>query len=389
MLTFCIPSKNNLRYLKLAIESIKKNSYYKTNEIFVFVDKDEDGTTDWLNKEGVRFIFNEDTQCKGIGYAYDILFKQASNDLVVAFHADMVLGIDADKNLVKHHTKGSVVCSTRIEPPLHPPGPEKIVMDFGMWPEDFKWNEFNEFVKSISIEYKDKTTGSSFAPWLIDRRDHLGHDPIFLSVYEDADLFRRFVLAEYKMIQSWDSLVYHLTCRGGQFLGAEKMEDFQKKDELWLKNNQLSMLEYIRKWGGLFKEYGPCEPRPNKKYDVGLLGINCVQDVLVFEPYFNNLLLDIKYNDYITHAQSNSKFNIADKFVSQLSNDIIFVCDFSKLQLQNLQFVINNIEEILDQVEPDSEYEVVDGMRLKIKTKKEQTIKLNLINDIISNTKPQ
>lgn len=261
-------------------------------------------------------------------------------------------------------------------------------MDFGMWPEDFNHDEFNNFVKSTSIEYKDKTTGSSFAPWLIDRRDHLGHDPIFLSVYEDADLFRRFVLAKYKMIQSWDSLVYHLTCRGGQFLGAEKMEDFQKKDELWVKNNQLSMLEYIRKWGGLFKEYGPCEPRPNKKYDVGLLGINCIQDVLMFEPYFNNLLLDINHDDYITYVQPNSKFNIGSKFVSELLNDIIFICDFSKVQLQNLQFIINNIEEILDQAESNSEYEVIEGIRLKIKTKKEQIIKLNLINDISSNTKP-
>ena len=376
MITFCIPSKNNLRYLKLAIESIKKNSHYKTNEIFVYVDKDEDGTVDWLKKEDVKFVLNRDQECRGIGYAYDTLFRHAKYDRVVAFHADMVLGIDADKNLIKHHTRGSVVCSTRIEPPLHPPGPEKIVMDFGIWPADFKWNQFDQFVKNTSIEYKDKTTGSSFAPWLIDRRDHLGHDPIFLSVYEDADLFRRFVLAGYKMIQSWDSLVYHLTCRGGQFLGAEKMEDFQKKDELWLKNNQLSMLEYIRKWGGLFKEYGPCEPRPNKKYDVGLLGINCMPEVLMFEPYFNNLFLDINSNEYIDHIQPSSKFDIRSKFVPELFNDIIFVCDFSKVQLQNLQFVINNIEDLLDQAESESEYEVVEGMALKIKTKKEQQVKL-------------
>jgi uncharacterized protein YegP (UPF0339 family) len=43
VITYCIPSKNNLRYLKLAIESIKKNSYHKDNEVFVYVDKDEDG----------------------------------------------------------------------------------------------------------------------------------------------------------------------------------------------------------------------------------------------------------------------------------------------------------------------------------------------------------
>jgi len=56
-------------------------------------------------------------------------------------------------------------------------------------------------------------TSSMFAPWLIHKQDHLGHDPIFLSVFEDADLFRRFKLANYSTIQSWSSYVYHLTCR--------------------------------------------------------------------------------------------------------------------------------------------------------------------------------
>lgn len=378
MITFCIPSKNNLRYLKLAIESIKKNSHYKDNEIFVYVDKDDDGTSEWLKQNDIRFVLNYDDECKGIGYAYDTLFRHAKFDLVVAFHADMVLGIDADKNIVKHHKRGSVVCSTRIEPPLHPPGPEKIVKDFGMWPEDFKWTEFNEFVTEIAKLNENQTTGSSFAPWLIDRRDHLGHDPIFLSVFEDADLFRRFVLAGYKMVQSWDSLVYHLTCRGGQFLGAEKMEDFQKKDELWLKNNHLSMVEYIRKWGGFFKEYGPCEPRPNKKYDIGLKGSNCVLEVLGLEPYFNSLQVDVDFLGYVNQVQPNSKFDIKSKFVEELNNDIVLEVDFSdKQQAQSFYQVISNIEDILEEAESNQTYEI-EGMKLIVKNKIEEKIKINV-----------
>ena len=377
MITYCIPSKNNLRYLKLAIESIKKNSHYE-NEILIYVDKDEDGTHQWLSDNGIRHIINENSECKGIGFAYDTLFKLAKNDLVVAFHADMVLGKSADLNMIKHHKRGSVVSSTRIEPPLHPPGPEKIVQDFGMWPEDFKWKEFDQFVQQESILNKDKTTGSSFAPWLIDRRDHLGHDPIFLSVFEDADLFRRFVLAGYQMVQSWDSLVYHLTCRGGQFLGAEKMEDFQKKDELWLKNNQISMVEYIRKWGGFFKEYGPCEPRPNVKYDIGLKAKNCIPALLGFEPYFNSLQVDIDFLDYIKQTQPNSNFDIASKFVNELSNDIILEVNFSnRSEVENFQQLISNIEEVLEEAEPNQTYEV-NGMILSVKDKKPEKIKINL-----------
>ncbi len=36
------------------------------------------------------------------------------------------------ENLVKHIKPGTVVCGTRIEPPLHPEGKEKIIRDFGM-----------------------------------------------------------------------------------------------------------------------------------------------------------------------------------------------------------------------------------------------------------------
>ena len=34
--------------------------------------------------------------------------------------------------MLKHLKPGKVVCATRIEPPIHPAGKEKIVMDFGM-----------------------------------------------------------------------------------------------------------------------------------------------------------------------------------------------------------------------------------------------------------------
>jgi glycosyltransferase involved in cell wall biosynthesis len=47
MITYCIPSKNNLRYLKSCIPSIQQFSHYK-NDILVYVDQDNDGTPDVL-----------------------------------------------------------------------------------------------------------------------------------------------------------------------------------------------------------------------------------------------------------------------------------------------------------------------------------------------------
>jgi hypothetical protein len=45
-----------------------------------------------------------------------------------------------------------------------------------------------------------------------------GHDELFApQSKEDSDLFNRFVLKGYNVIQSWDGLVYHFTSRGSRF----------------------------------------------------------------------------------------------------------------------------------------------------------------------------
>jgi hypothetical protein len=302
------------------------------------------------------------------------MFKEAKFDLVVAFHADMILGIDADLYLMNHYKPQSVVCSTRIEPPLHPPGPEKIVQDFGLWPEEIKWDDFNQFVVKTSKENETKTTKSSFAPWLINRNDHLGHDPIFLSVFEDADLFRRFKLAGYETIQVWSSLVYHLTCRGGQFEHATETKDFQVKSEAWQYKNQVSLLEYIRKWGGMFKEYGPCEPRPNRKYNIGIQIKNCDLSILNTEPYFNNMSVDCDYKPYIDHMQPLSKFDLTNKFTKTLNNDVVIEFDLQLGNTEELNYIIANIEDIMDQITETGSY-------------KFGTVKLNINNIQVHNPK--
>lgn len=356
MITFCIPSKNNLRYLKPCIKSIKDNSYYKDNEILVYVDEDKDGTVEWLNENDIAYILNDTGTVKGIGHAYDTMFKMATHDYVIAFHADMILGPDADKHMMDVKTSDNIVCATRIEPPLHPPGIEKIVMDFGMWPEDLKLDEFNQFVNANK---SDKITKSIFAPWLIHRDQHLGHDPMFRSVFEDADLFRRFKLYGFELIQSWSAMVYHLTCRGGQFAHAEKMEDFQKKDEAWSINNSLSMYDYIRKWGGFLKQTDTLEPIPNVKYDIGLEITNCNKYANYFgqlEPYFNNLKLDGWDSDiYARAASALSSFDIRSKFVDKLTNDIIISVDYNDLSLdvQSIGQLVNTLPDILTNDKPE------------------------------------
>ena len=358
MITFCIPSKNNLRYLKPCIKSIQDNSYYP-NEIIVYVDQDTDGTVEWLETQNVRFIINASTEPKGIGHAYDTMFKEADREYVVAFHADMILGPHADKHMMDIKTKENIVCATRIEPPLHPAGIEKIVQDFGMWPEDLKIEEFNKFVEENK---SDKITKSIFAPWLIRKDQHLGHDPIFRSVFEDADLFRRFKLQGYDLIQSWSAMVYHLTCRGGQFAHAEKMEDFAKKDEAWQINNSISMNEYIRKWGGFLKQSDTLEPIPNIKYNIGLRILNCFDSkVLGIEPFFDQIQCEADPTNYIKGASALTSFDLASKFVNELTTDMILEADYKDI-LNNQElfnYILHNLPDLIsNEVKEIGEYEL-------------------------------
>ena len=138
-ITFCIPSKNNCRYLKACIPSIRKNAYRKDHDIIVFVDADEDGTVEWLksvkDKYNIRYIENDTDGLYGIGKAYDKCIEESTTDVFMIFHADMMLGKDADLEAFKYLDRKKVVCATRIEPPLHPENGEKIIRNFGMWPE--------------------------------------------------------------------------------------------------------------------------------------------------------------------------------------------------------------------------------------------------------------
>ena len=58
MISIIIPSYNNLKYLKLCVESLEKNSFYK-NEILIHVNEGTDGTLDFLNNKNIKFTHSK------------------------------------------------------------------------------------------------------------------------------------------------------------------------------------------------------------------------------------------------------------------------------------------------------------------------------------------
>ena len=51
-MSFCISTWNNLDYLKIAVDSVRKNSFYKDAPFIVHAENCSDGTDEWLEQIG-------------------------------------------------------------------------------------------------------------------------------------------------------------------------------------------------------------------------------------------------------------------------------------------------------------------------------------------------
>ena len=353
-ITFCIPSKTNLRYLKACIPSIRKNAYRDDHEIIIFVDQDEDGTIKWLDEVkdqyNIQYYVNPKLgeELFGIGRAYDYCIAHSTTDIFMIFHADMMLGKHADLKAYNHLKEKTVVCSTRVEPPLHPNAGEKILLDFGMWPEEFKEEEFDKYVESQLEE--TKTTEGIFAPWMMYKEEFFaigGHDPIMHSCREDSDIFNRMLLAEFNFIQPWNSLVYHLTGRGaGSFDGDEE------RHKQWQRDMNKSTLEFIRKWGSTVKHTPLMKPIVTSKYDIGLILKNIKENIIqALEPWCSNVYVDpLLGQNYIYNEDKNTSFDLKEKIKpldNEKQNQILVEIDGNKFTQQDYQY-IQQLPEILD-----------------------------------------
>ena len=390
-ITFCIPSKNNRRYLEACIPSIRKNSYRKDHDIIVFVDADNDGTVEWLKsvelKYNLKYIVNESDGLYGIGRAYDKCIQESTTDIFMIFHADMMLGKDADLEAFKYLDKNKVVCATRIEPPLHPENGEKIIKDFGMWPEkdvEEGWleDDFDKYVEEAKIEFKDKITNGCFAPWMMYKEDFIsigGHDPRFASAREDSDVFNRLVLGGFELIQSWQSFVYHLTARGGQFQHGKLTKDHSQKSEEWQKLMNNSTREFFRKWGSQVLHNNLMMPIITPKYDIGFVIKNCNLNLLnTLEPWCSKIYVDCEYKEYVMNEQSNTTDNLSKKIYSiqaEKDNDIVIRFDGSKLTNESFQFITQLPLVLKDSGEVGSmQYDIFDFQINSLKTYEEESI---------------
>ena len=363
-ISFIQPSRNNLKYLKWSYNSIRKNLGY-IHEICWADDFSDDGTWEWMQEiadkdKNVKIHRNEGPTRLGHTILYDTLINDyATNDIVMIYHADMYALPGLDVEINKHIKKGVVVSGTRIEPPLHPQGPEKILADYGIEPEEF---DEQQLLRDLDkMKDKSKITEGIFAPWAIMKEDFQsigGHDPLYApQSKEDSDIFNRFHLAGYKFIQTWEGFVYHMTCRGSRFAdGAKRNPDGQvfmkgRETDEWLKQNHKSTRNFIRKWGHFVKHDALLKPIVPPKYNVGFVIVGCSEDILYeLEPWCSNIYVDSPLvNRYIEKEQSETDFDLRERVQGLFdagSNDITIEFDAGDFNNESFN-IITSLSEIL------------------------------------------
>jgi hypothetical protein len=255
-----------------------------------------------------------------------------------------------------------VVCATRVEPPLHPPGPEKHVKLFGTEPEEFKKEEFAVFVVEEEEKSKDKTTSGIFAPWCMYKADFIGHDPLFAPMeLEDSDIFNRFLLNGYELIQSRDSLVYHMTCRGSRFKDGLEIEReiplpdgtiwYKPKDsEEYIRLRQIKFREWYRKWHQDVLHDELMLPIIKPVLNIGIVAKNCDINALAFlEQHCDTIYVDCEYASYIAVEQQNTNYNLNERIKHieyDTENDVVVELDCHKITQDDVK-VITNLGEIV------------------------------------------
>lgn len=305
-ISFCITAaKNEKHYVLGLLDSLVTNTEYEKHEVLILVDSDNqnqyEAFLDYkkLNPK-LNIKIHRNTTGYVMGYQRNIstLFGNASNDLVVYLQADMVVSPGLDRYFLEalNEDKNRIITFARIEPPIHPESPEKITKNFGLTPEEFKWDEFMEFSKELIKENRPMLP-YHFAPFGLYKETYFnklgGFDTRFRCSREDSDFIIRIEATGMEALETWNANVYHYTC-----VSSRGNEWYKKDDEkVAIKNkwqelaDQEEMKRFVRKWGYFGHHYLP-------KYKSSLIiNIDSVPHFPILEaiePYFGKIVINDK-----------------------------------------------------------------------------------------------
>jgi glycosyltransferase involved in cell wall biosynthesis len=276
-----IPSWNNLPYLKLCLDSIRKNSK-SPHEVIVHVNDGSDGTLEWVREQGIRYTHT--SKNVGICLAVNHLAAQASHDWVLYMNDDMYACPGWDTAFAEAVAAGdsdlALYFSMLIQPGFEKRNPNYIHRDFGSTPESF---EESTLLSEFMLEKRDNVNGAASQPTLFHRKwwQIVGGYSLEFSpgMSSDMELLMKYWVVgcrSFKIIS--DSRFYHFSCkstgrvrfnRGGRAFvmkwGMTEKEFYREyilklgqstSPEILHKFPHATLLGRLRRFGyGLFKDY--------------------------------------------------------------------------------------------------------------------------------------
>lgn len=206
-----IPTWNNLEYLKLCVNSIRKNSLFR-HQIILHINEGVDGTLEWV-KEQNDIDYSHSAENIGICYALNYCRSLMSTDYLMYMNDDMYVCPQWDKALVEEIGKIGhnrfFISATCIEP--FPGNNCMIIKDYGTDLRTF--NEQKLLAEYNSLQMHD-WQGSTWPPNIVHKEvwDQVGGYSVEFSpgMYSDPDFSMKLWNAGIRYFKGVsDSRVYH------------------------------------------------------------------------------------------------------------------------------------------------------------------------------------
>ena len=258
--TWIINTYKSLPYLKLAVESIRENAFYKNQPIIVYTENDIE-TRDWLLQQNdIECVYEENAKPKGIGGGVNEAIKRVRTEFFSLIHSDMYISRHYDKplfDIVSNTDKPLVACAWRLEPNIFnnvdrvgtvfaPPNTEE---GFGVYHHDFKKKEFldwaDDFVVNGNAPTCRKVEGVSY---MMRTKNFIPNDARFApSSFEDHMQSVIMQMEGYNFMVYGKAMVWHFGARSSHFLGQhDKLTGTSDRQRI---SEQQNFKTWLTLWG--------------------------------------------------------------------------------------------------------------------------------------------
>lgn len=214
LFSIIIPSWNNLPFLKLCIDSIRKNSEYQ-HQIIVHVNEGSDGTLEWVKSQNIDFTWSENNI--GVCMSCNMMRTKVKTDYIFYLNDDMYLlpgwDIALEKEINSLPDNKFFLSGTMIQP--HNYLDVGILANYGDTIENF---EEERLLKEFMKYHKNDWCGATWPPNIMHRDiwDIIGGYSIEYSpgMYSDPDLTAKLWMAGIRYFKGISACrAYHFETR--------------------------------------------------------------------------------------------------------------------------------------------------------------------------------